>query len=192
LGRRDIAAVFSILTRSHGMSQRQIGALTGQSQSEVSDILSGRSVAYYDVLARIGAGLGIPRGLMGLAYDSAASTPDRLDTVASGGSMVDQSPSGGPCPAPATSDLARTYLTPRERQVVDGLLEGLSNRLISRQLGISEQTVKNHLRSIFLKFGVRDRLQVVLRILRPPGGVLPRLVRQYPLSVQEEGTSDVV
>lgn len=40
-------------------------------QSEVSEILSGRKVQSYDVLARIADGLDIPRGLMGLAYDEA-------------------------------------------------------------------------------------------------------------------------
>jgi tetratricopeptide (TPR) repeat protein len=43
--------------------------MTGQSQSEVSEILKGRQVMAYDVLARIADGLGVPRGYMGLAYD---------------------------------------------------------------------------------------------------------------------------
>ncbi|GAA3431702.1 helix-turn-helix domain-containing protein [Kutzneria kofuensis] len=55
------------------MSQRQIAALTGQSQSEVSEILKGRQVMAYDVLARIADGLGVPRGYMGLAYDEATA-----------------------------------------------------------------------------------------------------------------------
>ncbi|MGW4830495.1 helix-turn-helix domain-containing protein [Amycolatopsis japonica] len=67
---RDIGAVFALLKR-HGVSQRRISALTGQSQSEVSEIVNGRQVMAYDVLQRIAAGLGVPRGLMGLAY-----TPD--------------------------------------------------------------------------------------------------------------------
>jgi transcriptional regulator with XRE-family HTH domain len=66
LSERDIATMFRILSR-HGISQRQIAALTGQSQSEISEILGGRRVLSYDVLTRIADGLGIPRGLMGLA-----------------------------------------------------------------------------------------------------------------------------
>jgi transcriptional regulator with XRE-family HTH domain len=50
------------------MSQRRIAAMTGQSQSEISEILSGRRVVSYDVLLRIADGLGVPRGLMGLAH----------------------------------------------------------------------------------------------------------------------------
>ncbi len=67
---RDVGAVFVLLKR-HGISQRRIAMLTGQSQSEVSDITKGRQVMAYDLLERIAAGLGAPRGLMGLAY-----TPD--------------------------------------------------------------------------------------------------------------------
>lgn len=70
---RDISTVYRLLRRV-GISQRQIAALTGQSQSEVSEILKGRQVMAYDVLARISDGLGIPRGYMGLAYDAATAT----------------------------------------------------------------------------------------------------------------------
>src|ERR1700742_2009537 len=65
---RDVSSVYRMLRRG-GISQRQIAALTGQSQSEVSEILKGRQVMAYDVLARIADGLGVPRGYMGLAYD---------------------------------------------------------------------------------------------------------------------------
>lgn len=72
LHRRDISTVYRLLRR-RGVSQRQIAALTGQSQSEVSEILKGRQVMAYDVLVRIASGLGIPRGYMGLAYDEATA-----------------------------------------------------------------------------------------------------------------------
>ncbi|HEY3894601.1 MAG TPA: helix-turn-helix transcriptional regulator [Pseudonocardiaceae bacterium] len=73
LADRDISSVYRLLRR-HGISQRHIAALTGQSQSEVSEILKGRQVMAYDVLARISDGLDIPRGYMGLAYDPATAT----------------------------------------------------------------------------------------------------------------------
>jgi transcriptional regulator with XRE-family HTH domain len=73
LADRDIASVFRILN-THGMSQREIAAMTGQSQSEISEILAGRRVIAYDVLARVSDGLGIPRGYMGLAYDASTRT----------------------------------------------------------------------------------------------------------------------
>lgn len=52
LAERDVAGVYRLLTR-HGISQREIAAATGQSQSEISEILKGRQVQAYDVLVRI-------------------------------------------------------------------------------------------------------------------------------------------
>lgn len=72
LSKREISSVYRLL-RQHGVSQRQIAAMTGQSQSEVSEILKGRQVMAYDVLTRISDGLGVPRGYMGLAYDEATA-----------------------------------------------------------------------------------------------------------------------
>ena len=67
LAERDIAALYRLL-KGEGVTQRQIAELTGQSQSEVSEILGGRRVLSYDLLVRIAVGLRIPRGLMGLSY----------------------------------------------------------------------------------------------------------------------------
>jgi tetratricopeptide (TPR) repeat protein len=69
LARHDLAHVFRQLSAC-GYSQRRIGHLTEQSQSEVSDIVTGRVVMAYPVLVRIADGLRIPRGYMGLGnYD---------------------------------------------------------------------------------------------------------------------------
>ncbi len=69
LAERDISTVYRLLNAA-GVQQRQIAELTGQKQSEVSDIvLGGRRVVGYDVFVKIADGLDIPRGWMGLAYD---------------------------------------------------------------------------------------------------------------------------
>jgi len=73
LAARDIAAVYRLLRRV-GVSQRRIAALTGQAQSEISEIVRGRQVVSYDVLVRIADGLGVPRGHLGLAHDEATSS----------------------------------------------------------------------------------------------------------------------
>jgi transcriptional regulator with XRE-family HTH domain len=73
LADRDVSSVYRQLRR-YGISQRHIAALTGQSQSEVSEILKGRQVMAYDVLVRICVGLGIPREYMGLAYGATTAT----------------------------------------------------------------------------------------------------------------------
>jgi len=68
LAERDIGALFRVLRDDAGLTQRTIAELTGMSQSEVSEILSGRQVLSYNVLVRIAHGLGIPRVRMGLSY----------------------------------------------------------------------------------------------------------------------------
>lgn len=53
-------------------------------------------------------------------------------------------------------------LSVREREVLLLVAEGLPNKLIARQLEISEKTVKAHLTSVFAQLGVTDRTQAAL------------------------------
>ena len=53
-------------------------------------------------------------------------------------------------------------LTDRETDVLCLLAEGLANKQIARQLGISEKTVKAHLTRVFGQLGVSDRTQAAL------------------------------
>ena len=57
-------------------------------------------------------------------------------------------------------------LTPRERQIAQAIADGRTNRDIAGRLGITEQTVKNHLTSIFEKVGVENRLQLGIAIVK--------------------------
>jgi DNA-binding NarL/FixJ family response regulator len=50
----------------------------------------------------------------------------------------------------------------RERDVLALLVQGLPNKLIARELDISEKTVKAHLTSVFAQIGVTDRTQAAL------------------------------
>ena len=52
-------------------------------------------------------------------------------------------------------------LTPREREVLELVSEGLSNKLIARRLQISDHTVKFHISSIFAKLGASSRTEAV-------------------------------
>ncbi len=54
-----------------------------------------------------------------------------------------------------------TPLTPRERDVLAMLAEGLGNKTIARRLGISEHTVKTHLAGLFAKLGASSRTEAV-------------------------------
>ncbi len=57
-------------------------------------------------------------------------------------------------------------LSPREMEILELVIQGMSNREIAYDLGISHQTVKNHMTSILSKLGVTDRTQAAVYALR--------------------------
>ncbi|HEU4780811.1 MAG TPA: alpha/beta fold hydrolase [Steroidobacteraceae bacterium] len=62
----------------------------------------------------------------------------------------------------ASQDGAFKDLSPRERETLALLAEGLSNSEIAERLGISEKTVRNHLSHLFDKLGVWSRAQAIV------------------------------
>ena len=56
----------------------------------------------------------------------------------------------------------KTLLTPREEQVVALVADGLSNRDVAGELGLSEHTIKKYLLRIFDKVGISSRVELVL------------------------------
>jgi two-component system nitrate/nitrite response regulator NarL len=66
--------------------------------------------------------------------------------------------------APAEPDTA--FLTPREREVLELLAEGLSNKLVALRLDISEHTAKFHVNSILEKLEADTRTDAVVRAAR--------------------------
>ena len=57
-------------------------------------------------------------------------------------------------------------LSPREMEILELVVQGMGNREIAYHLGISHQTVKNHMTSILNKLGVADRTQTAVYALR--------------------------
>lgn len=73
--------------------------------------------------------------------------------------------------------LAEPKLTARERQVLALMLEGKSNKRISRHLGMAETTVKNHVTAILKALGASNRTEAVIAAGRlgwkPDAGAAP-------------------
>lgn len=59
-----------------------------------------------------------------------------------------------------------SHITPRERQIMDLILDEKSSSQIAEILGISERTVETHRRSIYSKMGVNNVVGLVKRVLK--------------------------
>ena len=69
---------------------------------------------------------------------------------------------------PASADC----LTSRERQILDLIAGGQSNKHIARELNISDGTVKVHVKNILRKLNLRSRLEAAVWALRPSAGTM--------------------
>ena len=78
------------------------------------------------------------------------------------GERVDPASTGESSSTAQRDDDGRHTLTPRQRAVLALLEQGMSNKVIARELDISEITVKAHVSAILRKLGVSNRLQAVL------------------------------
>lgn len=107
-------------------------------------------------------------GLLPRAADAAAMAA-ALTAAAHGLLVLDRSFAGSavvPSSAGALGEPLVEELTPRELEVLQLLAEGLPNKAIARQLGISDHTVKFHVNAILGKLGAQSRTDAVVRATR--------------------------
>ncbi len=81
---------------------------------------------------------------------------------------------------PPSAGAGDSELTEREREILDSLARGFSNKEIASKLEISPLTVKAHLAHIFEKLHVRSRTEAVMAYLKPTGELQPSPSRVPP------------
>ena len=86
-----------------------------------------------------------------------AEISDNIKAVAEGRVLLDERTVSR---RRADHDDPTADLTPSERNVLELIGDGLSNREIGEQLGVAEKTVKNHITSLLSKMGLQRRTQV--------------------------------
>jgi DNA-binding NarL/FixJ family response regulator len=94
-----------------------------------------------------------------LSRDASLEEIESAIQAVNAGLIVLESP-----PSPAES--LTEPLSDREREVLDLIAEGLSNKLIAHRLSISEHTVKTHVAAILAKFGAGSRTEAVSQAIR--------------------------
>lgn len=106
----------------------------------------------------MGASGFIPKTMSGKALISV------LQLVMSGARYVPDLVLGDDVPQ-KTSRTSSVELSVREKEVLNQLAKGLSNKLIAKNLNIEETTVKLHLRSLFKKLEVKNRTEAVINAI---------------------------
>jgi DNA-binding NarL/FixJ family response regulator len=89
---------------------------------------------------------------------------------------------------PKLDPTVESRITRREAAVVRLAIEGLSNREISRQLTLSEHTVKNYLFRVFDKLGVSNRVELVLACLHQEERAREELAAKTELAAESVST----
>ena len=145
----------------------ELAELCGE-RTRVIVMTGSRDTGLHDRAIRLGA-----RGVI-LKEEPVEEIPKAIDKVLRGELWLDRATSerifsefsgraraGGGRPADPEAEKAAT-LTPREREVVALVGEGLKNERIAERLFVSEKTVRNSLTTIYDKLGVSNSLELIL------------------------------
>jgi DNA-binding NarL/FixJ family response regulator len=96
------------------------------------------------------------RGRMRRRRDDAPSSSTNAPSV--------QMHADAPAPREPVPPSAFAALTPREKQIAYLAAQGLTNRQISAETGLSVNTISNHLKRVYAKLGVQSRTELAWRL----------------------------
>jgi DNA-binding NarL/FixJ family response regulator len=104
-------------------------------------------------------------GASGFIHKSRAAgeVVDAIRKVAAGGTLITPSAIAALINRRRQTDGQRESLTPREKEVLRLMAEGLSSRDLASKLGISYATVRTHIRSLDAKLGVHSKVQAIVK-----------------------------
>ncbi|MBO9127407.1 MULTISPECIES: response regulator [unclassified Rhizobium] len=107
----------------------------------------------------------LQRGAMGYVLKGVGSRglAEAIRTILKGTRYVSPAMSAKVVDVSLDKDPSKNSLTPREREVMDLVGEGLSNKHIGLRLDLQEKTVKHHMTQILTKLGVSNRTEAALR-----------------------------
>ena len=131
-----------------------------EATKEVTERLPGTEVLLFTAFGeRSLLGRGLDAGARGYLLKEASSDTlvRAIEKVANGEAYVDPAL----MPTFLTRD-SQDLLTPRERQILQLLADGMSNAEVAAKLYISQETVKSHVRHILAKLDLRDRPQAIV------------------------------
>jgi DNA-binding NarL/FixJ family response regulator len=104
-------------------------------------------------------------GASGFIHKSKAAgeVVEAIRKVAAGGTLITPSSIAALINRRRQTDSQRESLTPREKEVLRMMAEGISSREIANKLGISYATVRTHIRSLDAKLGVHSKVQAIVK-----------------------------
>lgn len=159
--RRDVSLALFDLSMP-GMGGPESLSVVRATYPEIRVCIVSASEDHVNIVKTVAANLGgyIPKSLPESEIAAA------IGTVMKGQVYVPSSISlVAPARAPTTEPPLPGFdaLTPRQRDVLTGIVRGLSNKEIARELDIAEGTVKIHLAALFAHFGARNRTELATR-----------------------------
>jgi DNA-binding NarL/FixJ family response regulator len=143
-----------------GLSPMGMEMLSGirDLDSDVRIVVVTSSTRESDLFAAVRAGV---RGYISKSTD-VTEVLEAVRAANKGNAVLGQERAAQLMDAFARQSVEETGLSVRQREILEGLVQGKTNREIAADLALSEKTIKNYMRSVFSVLGCRDRTEAAI------------------------------